>query len=316
MPEGPPKPASARDRTIHEDLREGVEVAGVGMDILEVLQRITKFDKVLDRLPTAARAMIFAKALLAVVGTASAEAPDPGSFSNALNTAARIYTATQVERGKEAGEANAQEIEQQFQSFLDEIQPYVRETRELFGPAPTAMELRALRFAFGNVFKPFDNVIAEKNFTKAQEYDARLAAVLGAPASIDDVLADEFSTLYGPLRAEREERFSGAQTPTQLDDLKPDGTPTQQGVGLERFYGKISPEKAQFITALFKIIRSEHFSMLWRDVIKDKGQLIALEVLVYAKFATPKEIAWAKEVARLEQMLGLVHPEIAKSTLS
>ena len=131
-----------------------------------------------------------------------------------------------------------------------------------------------------------------------------------------DVLADEFSTLYGPLRAEREERFSGAQTPTQLDDLKPDGTPTQQGVGLERFYGKISPEKAQFITALFKIIRSEHFSMLWRDVIKDKGQLIALEVLVYAKFATPKEIAWAKEVARLEQMLGLVHPEIAKSTLS
>jgi hypothetical protein len=296
-------------------VRSALEVVDTALDLFEVVKKTAKLDALFDKIPKAARAMVLAKVLLALTGSAAAEAPDQSTMQNALNTAARMYTSEQVVRGREAQQANAAQVELQFQSFLDQIQPYTRETRALFGEHPNPMQQRAIRFAFGNLFVEFDNVITKQNLSKAEKYEERLAAVLGAPVDIDDILEQEFKSFHPSVQAAKTEVFEGEQgREIRLDDLKPDGTPKQIGIDAARFTPKMSPEYAGFVKALFQIFRSAKFQEL-RKVVDDKGQMFALEILMHPKWATPEELAWAKETARLEHMLGLVNSDVAYKSI-
>lgn len=215
------------------------------------------------------------------------------SVLNSVHNASRIES---IQRSKEIAPVNFEKKEKAVQHFLDDVRPHVEGLRAQFGSADDPITQRALRFAFSNVFIPYENRISVGKFEEDEEYQTKMPEMLGAPIGLDDLL---------PSTADPEYVF-GQKVP--LDDLNKDGTP--KSMPIRENLSRSEPYIA-FKKKLFEIYNTPDFKALQRR-IGDTGVLFDYEVLIDPDLAPAELVAEARERAKLSPMIAFVNPKTVK----
>ena len=308
MMEGAPKPIPQNKSTegsVAETAETIVDLIGIGGTLLQRL--LGEKSGHLTKLLGNTRGLVYARLFTAFASPLAAGTADSADLMRALNTSLQTQVVRQLDLGKESYKAESGVVEQQFQTFLDQIQPHIHQIREKFSNSNDPLKERALRFAFANIFIPFDNIISEQQLTAAPYYEDRMSSLLGAPISLDDLLDKE--ALHAVNQEEWESKqgdFNNIQKRIPLDDLHPDGTPMQIGIPrLQQF--AMSQEYSDFKKNLFSIYHSEAYQAL-RKITKDSEQLYFYEVLGSPEFATAEEFERAKKGVD-PKVLALVNPK-------